>query len=142
MILPAARPIPGIVAHDLGEGYFDPVEINKDTLRAMFLKDVSVSVAKLAGLMPNTASVSASELARDSPDYIEPTPQQYIDKIKALFTQACSLLQASGLDPPGTRQKPRQKASLHVKTTLTSQFDTKGIDKTWVDDYTKLILDN
>ena len=83
LILPAARPIPGIVAHDLGSGYFDPVEINKDTLRAMFLKDISVSAAKLAGLMPETASVSASNLAKDSLDYIEPTPQQYIDNVQA-----------------------------------------------------------
>ena len=142
LILPAARPIPGIVAHDLGSGYFDPVEINKDTLRAMFLKDISVSAAKLAGLMPETASVSASNLAKDSLDYIEPTPQQYIDNVQALFNQACSLLQASGLDPPGSRRKPRQKASLHIKETLMSQFDTSGIDKTWVEDYNNLILEN
>lgn len=33
------RPIPGIVAHDLAMGYHDPVEITKETLRALFLKD-------------------------------------------------------------------------------------------------------
>ena len=44
--------------------------------------------------------------------------------------------------PNRIRQKPRQRASLHAKTTLMSQFDTKGIDKTSIDDYNQLILDN
>ena len=41
------RPIPGIVAHDLELGYHDPVEIHKDTLRALFLKDQTVAAAKM-----------------------------------------------------------------------------------------------
>ena len=45
------RPIPGIIAHDLEMGYHDPVEITKDTLRALFLKDQTVQAAKMAGII-------------------------------------------------------------------------------------------
>ena len=95
------RPIPGIVAHDLTLGYHEPVAITKEMLRALFLKEQTVKAAKLAGVMPSTASSSASTLAKDHPDYSPPTPEEYISIVQDQFEQASSLLQESGLDPPG-----------------------------------------
>jgi hypothetical protein len=46
------------------------------------------------------------------------------------------------LDPPGNKKKPRQAAFLAIRKNLLSQFDTSTIDKEWVDQYIKLILDN
>ena len=123
------RPIPGIVAHDLELGYHEPVAITKETLRALFLKDQTVKAAKLAGVMPSIASSSASTLAKDHPYYSTPTPEEYISSVQDQFNQASSLFQASGLDPPGTKTKPKQAPSLAKRSNLQSQFDASGIEK-------------
>ena len=74
------RPIPGIVAHGLKLGYHDPVEINKNTLRALFLKDQTVEAAKMAGLIKEENNTNAKQLA---------TPHIYVQKqthiIKAIM---------------------------------------------------------
>ena len=134
------RPIPGIIAHDLEMGYHDPVEINKNTLRALFLKDQTVEAAKLAGLLKEKDIITSGQLATVHPEYIEPTPEEYISSVLQQFEHA--LLQATGLEPPGTRTKPRQHPSFEVRTNLRSQFDASGIDKEWVDQYDQLIMEN
>jgi hypothetical protein len=132
------RPIPGIVAHDLTMGYHEPVEITKDTLRALFLKD---QIVRAATVMPDIAS-SASTLSKDHPEYSQPTPEEYISSVQDQFEQASSLLQASGLDPPGTKSKPKQAPTLATRTNLKSQFDASGIEQEWVDQYIELIMEN
>ena len=137
------RPIPGIVAHDLKLGYHDPVEINKDILRALFLKDQTVEAAKMAGLLKEDNNTNTSQqLASDHPEYIDPTPEEYISSVSQQFEEASSLLQATGLEPPGSRTKPRQHPSFEVRTNLKSQFDASGIDKEWVTQYEQLIMEN
>ena len=136
------RPIRGLVAHDLKFGYHEPMEISKDTLRALFLKEQTVKAAKMAGVMPGIASSCASTLASEHPDYCQPTPEEYVSSVTTMFEQPCALLQASGLDPPGSRAKPKQAASLAVRRNLLSQFDVSGIEEEWVEQYIKLIMDN
>ena len=136
------RPIPGIVAHDLVSGYHEPVEITKETLRAMFLQEQTVQAAKLAGLLPKHTSINASSLAIQQDDYIQPTPKEYISSVVTQFEQASSLLQASGLDPPGIKYKPRQMPSDEIKSNLISQFDSSMIEKQWVQHYVNLIMEN
>ena len=136
------RPIPGILAHDLEMGYHDPVEITKQTLRALFLKDQTVKAAKMAGILKDDDKIISNELAMDHPEYIEPTPEEYVSSVVQQFEHASSLLQATGLDPPGTKHKPRQQPSVEIRENLKSQFDTSGIDKEWVDQYIQLIMDN
>ena len=75
------RPIEGIVAHDLQLGYHQPVEISKNTLRALFLKDMTVKVAKMAGILPESA-VSTTNIAANSADFIDPTPEEYIASVE------------------------------------------------------------
>ena len=135
------RPIEGIVAHDLQLGYHQPVEISKNTLRALFLKDMTVQVAKLAGILPESA-VSTTNIAANSADFIDPTPEEYIASVEHQFQEASSLLQASGLEPPGNRSKPRQAPTLSTRTNLKSQFDSSGIEKEWLDQYIDLIMKN
>ena len=135
------RPIPGIVAHDLALGYHEPVEITKETLRALFLKDQTVNAAKLAGVMPEN-SKNDIELTEDHPDYRQPTPEQYISSVQEQFDEACSLLQASGLEPPGIKNKPKQPPTLEVKSNLRNQFDASGIEGEYIQDYIQLIMDN
>ena len=134
------RPIPGIVAHDLALGYHEPVEITKETLRALFLKDQTVRAAKLAGLLPERSEENI-ELT-NNPDYKQPTPEQYISSVQTQFDEACSLLQASGLQPPGIKQKPKQQPTMEVKNNLKKQFDVSGIEGEYVQDYIQLIMDN
>ena len=141
LILRQNRPIPGIVAHDLSEGYHEPVEITRDTLRALFLKDQTVKAAQLAGVMPPT-SIDLPKIAADHQDYIQPTPEQYISSVITQFEEASSLLQASGFEPPGVRKKPIQAPSQSIRDNLLSQFDTTGIDKEYTKDYIKLMLRN
>ena len=76
MILNQNRPIPGIVAHDLTQGYHEPVEITRDTLRALFLKDQTIKAAKLAGVLP-PSTTNSPNLTADHPNYVDPTPEQY-----------------------------------------------------------------
>ena len=136
------RPIPGIVAHDLITGYHEPVEITKENLRALFLQDQTVQAAQMAGVMPSTSSLNPSSLTANDAEYSRPTPEEYVSSVLHQFEQASSLLQASGLEPPGSKSKPKQSPSLAVKTNLLSQFDSAGLDKEWVDEYTNLIMDN
>lgn len=136
------RPIPGIVAHDLEMGYHDPVEITKDTLRALFLKDQTVQAAKMAGILKKDDTIISGELAIDHPEYIEPTPEEYVSAVVQQFEHASSLLQATGLEPPGTKHKPRQHPTVEIRENLRSQFDASGIDKEWVDQYDQLIMEN
>ena len=76
------RPIPGIVAHNLELGYHNPVEIHKDTLRALFLKDKTVKAAKMAGLLKEDNNTNTSQqLASDQPEYMDPTPEEYISSM-------------------------------------------------------------
>ena len=55
---------------------------------------------------------------------------------------ATSLLEASGLDPPGIREKPSQDPSPEVSRILLDQFDTKDIEQAWILAYKQIILDN
>ena len=135
------RPIPGIVAHDLTEGYHDPVEITKNTLRALFLKDQTVKAAQLAGIMPDNEK-QESDLTMNHPDYQQPTPEEYVSSVQTQFDQASSLLQASGLDPPGTKSKPKQGPSLKTRLNLRSQFDATGIEKEYINEYINMIMEN
>ena len=135
------RPIPGIVAHDLMEGYHEPVHNTKKVLRALFLKDQTVKAAKLAGIMQDTAE-EVSNITIDHPEYLQPTPEQYISSVQTQFEQASSLLQASGLEPPGTKSKPKQAPSLATRTNLRSQFDASGIEGEYVEEYIKMIMEN
>ena len=141
LFLKQNRPIPGIVAHDLTEDYHEPVEITRETLRALFLKDQTVKAAKLAGVMPLSATDS-SILAADHPDYVQPTPEQYISSVMTQFEEASSSLQASGLEPPGIRKKPTQGPTQAIRDNLLSQFDATGVDGEYLDDYRKLFLRN
>ena len=136
------RPIPGIVAHDLEMGYHEPVEITKDTLRAIFLKDQTVQAARMAGILKDNDTIISNELAIDHPEYIEPTPEEYVSSVVQQFEHASSLLQATGLEPPGTKHKPRQHPTVEIRENLMSQFDASGIDKEWVDQYYQLIMEN
>ena len=136
------RPIEGIVAHDLQMGYHEPVEISKDRLRALFLKDMTVSAAQLAGLIPTTAVATTTDRACDYSEFLEPTPEEYVASVVQQFEEASSLLQASGLEPPGVRTKPKQAPSLATRTNLKSQFDSSGIEKEWVDQYLEMIMNN
>ena len=135
------RPIQGIVAHDLAQGYHDPVEITREVLRALFLKDQTTNAAKIAGVMPqNTAN--STQLAEDHPEYIQPTPEEYISSVKTQFEEASALLQASGFEPPGVRTRPKQAPSLIIRDNLKSQFDTMGIQEEYVNDYIQLVMQN
>ena len=127
LFLKQNRPIPGIVAHDLAEGYHEPVEITRDTLRALFLKDQTVKAAKLAGVMPLSATDS-TDLAADHPEYVPPTPEQYISSVMTQFKEASSSLQASGFEPPGSRKKPTQAPTQAIRDNLKSQFDSTGVE--------------
>ena len=135
------RPIPGIVAHDLALGYHEPVEITKEILRALFLKDQTVKAAKLAGILPENTKDDI-ELTKDHPEYRPPTPEQYISSVQTQFEEACSLLQASGLEPPGIKNKPKQQPTTEVRNNLRAQFDASGIAGEYVQDYIQLIMDN
>ena len=141
LVLKQNRPIPGIVAHDLTQEYHEPVEITRETLRAMFLKDQTIKAAKLAGVLPQSTADS-SGLAADHPDYMDPTPEQYIASVMAQFEEASSLLQASGLEPPGVRRKPTQGPTQAIRDNLLSQFDSSGIDKEYVQDYINAMMRN
>ena len=141
LVLNQNRPIPGIVAHDLAQGYHEPVEITRETLRALFLKDQTIKAAKLAGVLP-PSTANSPNLAADHPDYMDPTPEQYISSVITQLEEAWSLLQASGLEPPGVRRKPAQGTTQTIRDNLLSQFDSSGIDKEYAKDYIKLMMRN
>ena len=54
------------MAHDLTVGYHEPVEITKETLRALFLKDQTVKAAELAGLPMQDTTTNTSKLVLGS----------------------------------------------------------------------------
>ena len=110
-------------------------------MRALFLKDQTVKAAKLAGLMPNTTT-NTSNLAKDQSEYYQPTPEEYVSSVQNQFEQVSSLLQASGLEPPGNKSKPKQAPSLAIGTNLRSQFDASGIEGEYVNEYIELIMEN
>ena len=124
------------MAHDLSEEYHEPVEITRNTLRALFLKDQTVKAAKLAGVLPLSA-VTSTNLAAEYPEYVQPTPEQYIASVIIQFKEASSLLQASGFEPPGIKKKPSQAPTQSIRDNLTSQFDSSGIEGEYVKDYIK-----
>ncbi len=136
------RPIPGIIAHDLNMGYHEPVEIKKQTLRALFLKDQTVKAATMAGLIKDNLQEKPNTLAKDDPNYTQPSPLEYISSVQTQFEQASSLLQATGLEPPGSRRKPTQKPTIKARENLKSQFDSSGIEGEWVNQYIELIMEN
>ena len=129
------------MAHDLAEGYHEPVEITRDTLRALFLKDQTVKAAKLAGVMPLSAT-NSTDLAADHSEYVQPTPEQYISSVMTQFEEASSSLQASGFEPPGIRKKPTQAPTQAIRDNLKSQFDSTGIEGEYLNDYINLIMKN
>jgi len=135
------RPIPGIVAHDLAQGYHNPVEITRDILRALFLKDHTTKAAAIAGLLPQE-SANSTHLADEDQNYIQPTPEEYISSVKSQFDEASSLLQASGFEPPGTRTRPAQAPTIIIRENLKSQFDASGIEGEYVNEYIQLIMQN
>jgi hypothetical protein len=63
------------------------------------------------------------------------TPKKYVEAAEDCFIHATSLLEASGLDPPGNRQKPTEEPSAAIKRNLLDQFDTKDIESEWVPAY-------
>ena len=141
-LLKQNRPIPGIIAHDLELGYHNPVKITKKTLRAIFLKNQTVKAAQMAGLMKKQNNYDSNHLAESDPEYIQPSPEEYISSIQDQFEHASSLLQATGLDPPGSKSKPKQRPSLAVEENLKSQFDSSGLEKEWVPQYVEMIMEN
>ena len=114
-------------------GYHEPVEITKETLRALFLKDQTVKAAKLAGIM-HECSQENVELTEDHPEYRPPTPELYISLVQNQFEEACSLLQASGLEPPGIKNKPKQQPTLEIRNNLHPQFDASEIEGEFIQD--------
>ena len=65
-----------------------------------------------------------------------------MENIQQKLRHATSLLEASGLNPSGIREKPLQDPSPEVRRILLEQFDTKDIEQAWIPAYKQLILDN
>ena len=70
------------------------------------------------------------------------TPKQYVEATEKHFRHATSLLEASGLEPPGNRSKPTDKPYATIRQNLLNQFDTKDIKQEWVQAYQQLIIKN
>ena len=112
------------------------------TIPFMDQKTIHVQkAAKLAGIMPE-CSQETVELREDYPEYRPPTPEKYISLVQNQFKEACSLLQASGLEPPGIKTKPKQQLTVEIRNNLCSQFDASEIEGEFVQDYIQLIMDN
>ena len=124
------KPITGITVHLLDEDYYQEIPILRDTLRTYFLSQE---------IMKNAPD---STHTRDEPTSQDISPKQHLDNIQQSLRQASSLLEASGLDPPGIREKPPQDPSPEVRRILLEQFDTKDIEQAWIPAYKQLILDN
>ena len=91
--LPKGQPITGITVHLLDKEYYEEIPISKDTLRAYFLSN---EIAE-EGNNP-TQNGRDSTLKGD-------TPKQHLEKIQASLQHVTSLLEASGLDPPGNKRE-------------------------------------
>ena len=135
------RPIQGIVAHDLAQGYHEPVEITRKTLRALFLKNHTLQASKLAGLKLQKPA-NSTHLANSHQDYKQTTPGEYISSVTTKFEEASSLLQASGLEPPGVKHKPKHAPSAVIRDNLKAQFNTSGIEGEYLEEYYQLIMQN
>jgi hypothetical protein len=70
------------------------------------------------------------------------TTKKYVEATEDCFIHATSLLEASGLDPPGNREKPSEEPSAAIKRNLLNQFDTKDIESEWVPAYQQLVICN
>ena len=128
--LPKNKPITGITVHLLDQDYYEEVPISKDTLRTYFLSQE---------IGNDTTNPTHNG---DEPKPQDVSPKQHLENIQQKLRHATSLLEASGLDPPGTRDKPLQDPSPEVRRILLEQFDTKDIEQAWIPAYKQLILNN
>ena len=118
------KPITGITVHLLDAEYYE------DTLRTYFLSHV------INENTHNPTHNGDESTAKDT------SPKQHLEDIQRSLQHATSLLEASGLAPPGIREKPLQGPSPEVSRILLEQFDTKDIKQAWIPAYKQLILDN
>ena len=131
LTLPKNKPIAGITVHLLDQDYYEEIPISKDTLRSYFLsQEIGDNIQN-----PTNTTKEENPSQNDS-------PKQHLKDIQEKLRHATSLLEASGLDPPGIRDKPLQDPSPEVKQILLEQFDTKDIEQAWIPAYKQLILDN
>ena len=108
LALPKNKPIAGITVHLLDQDYYEEIPISKDTLRSYFLsQEIRDDTQSPTDNKDETASQYAS-------------PKQHLKDIQQKLRHATSLLEASGLDPPGVRDKPAQDPSPEVKRILLS----------------------
>ena len=117
------KPITGITDHLLDEDYYEEVPISKDTLRTYFLSQEIIKNT------PNPTHNGDESTSKDT------SPKQHLEDIQRSLQHATSLLEASGLDPQGIREKPPQDPSPEVSRILLEQFDTKDIKQAWIPDY-------
>ena len=85
------KPITGITVHLLDEEYYEEIPISKDTLRTYFLANEVLTNEH------NTPQQGTT------PEVKEYTPKQHLEHIAKSLRHATSLLEESGLDPPGIR---------------------------------------
>ena len=124
------KPITGITVHLLDEEYYEEIPISKDTLRTYFLANE---------VLTNEHNTPQQGTKPEAKEY---TPKQHLDHITKNLRHASSLLEESGLDPPGIREKPLQDPSPEVTKNLLEQFDTKDVEQEWIPAYQQIILDN
>ena len=123
------KPITGITVHLLDEEYYEEIPISKDTLRTYFLANE---------VLTNEHNTPQQGTKPEAKEY---TPKQHLDHIAKNLRHASSLLEESGLDPPGIREKPLQDPSPEVTKNLLEQFDTKDVEQEWIPAYQQIILD-
>ena len=124
------QPITGITVHLLKEEYYEEVPISEQTLTACFLS----KEAEANNTNPTQKGYK--------PTVEGSTPKQFLQNTESYLRHATSLLEASGLDPPGIRDKPSQEPSPEVSKTLLDQFDTKDIEQVWIPAYKQRIINN
>ena len=103
LTLPKYKPIAGITVHLLDDDYYEKIPISKDTLRSYFLSQE---------IRDNTSNPTHN---RDEPALQDISPKQHLENIQQKLRHATSLLEASGLDPLGIREKPLQDPSPEVR---------------------------
>ena len=64
------------------------------------------------------------------------------DRATTDLKYATLLLEASGLDPPGKRTKPKEVISPTMRENLLKQFDAKDIEPKWREKYINLVMKN
>ena len=130
LVLQTNKPITGITVHLFDAEYYEEIPISKETLRTYFLsQDLDENT--------NTPTYNGDESTEK-----DISPKQHLKDIQQKLQHATSLLEASGLDPPGIREKPLHGPPPEVSRILLEQFDTKDIDRLWIPAYKELILDN